>query len=77
MTLVIKCCFNSCSTIIFLSNLAITSSCKSDLSSSISHDSNHEESSWFLRLNINLDALTCGCFDKTQDADLMLSQLAS
>ncbi len=38
-------CFNSYSIIIFLSNLAITSSCKSDLSSSMSHDSDCEESS--------------------------------
>ena len=43
----------------------------------MSHDSDREESSQFSRLHANLDALTCGYFDKTQDADLMFSELAS
>ncbi|CAJ0840754.1 12578_t:CDS:1, partial [Entrophospora sp. SA101] len=30
------------------------------------HDSDCEESSQFSRLYANLDALTCGCFDKMQ-----------
>ncbi|CAI2191592.1 15395_t:CDS:1, partial [Funneliformis geosporum] len=47
------------------------------LSSSMSHDSDREKSSQFLRLHANLDVLTCSCFDKMQDVNLMLSELTS